>query len=79
MHPNEVGVDHTSIVLTARSGRAALKFKLEKLNVPQFSDHLDTIYARFIEEADGNKIISDERLITLAEGVISVTHVREHV
>ncbi len=79
MHPHEVGVDHTSIVLTARSGRAALKFKLEKLEFPQFSDHLETIYARFLEAADGNKVISDEQLITLAEGVISGTPVREQV
>ena len=79
MHPNEVGVDHTSIVLTARSGRAALKFKLEKLKFPRFNSHLDTIYERFLEEADGNKIISDKQLITLAEGVVSRTLVREQV
>jgi 2-isopropylmalate synthase len=71
MDPNEVGVDHSSIVLTARSGRAAIKFKLQHLSVPHYPNHLDAIYERFLEIADSGKEVSDEQLIELTKEVTS--------
>ena len=75
MDPNEVGVDHSMIVLTARSGRAAIKFKLQRLNVPHEENHLDAIYERFLQVADSGKEVSDEQLIALTEEVNSKLNV----
>jgi len=69
MHPKEVGVDGASIVLTARSGRAALRYKLDNLGVSFSNQQLEDIYLRFLEVADGNKVITDERLLGIVEGV----------
>lgn len=65
MDPHEVGLDHSSIVLTARSGRAAIKFKLQRLEVPHDPNHLDAIYEKFLEVADSGKEVSDDQLIAL--------------
>ena len=69
IHPKEVGVDGASIVLTARSGRAALRYKLENLGVALSNQQLEDIYHRFLEVADGNKVINDERLLHIAKEV----------
>jgi 2-isopropylmalate synthase len=65
MDPHEVGLDHSSIVLTARSGRAAIKYKLQRLEVPHNPNHLDAIYEKFLEIADSGKEVSDDQLIAL--------------
>ena len=73
--PGEVGLDHNSMVLTARSGRAALKFKLQNLDVPAHNDYIDEIYYRFLKFADGTKVVSDEQLLNLTTEVISQSKV----
>ncbi len=70
INPEEVGVDHSSIVLTARSGRAAVKFKLSKLGIEVDRDELENIYNVFLELADKDKNITDEKLIALTESVV---------
>jgi len=67
INPAEVGVDHSSIVLTARSGRAAIKFKLQNLGFEVDKDELEIIYNAFLEMADQDKNITDEKLIALTE------------
>jgi 2-isopropylmalate synthase len=64
--PKSVGVNESSIVLTARSGRAALKHRLERLGFKFTKEHLDRIYNEFITLADRKKDISDDDIRILA-------------
>ncbi|MBN1108724.1 MAG: 2-isopropylmalate synthase [Bacteroidales bacterium] len=58
--PVEVGVKESSIILTARSGRAALNHRLEMLGYTPGKEELDEIYHRFLLLADKKKEINDE-------------------
>jgi len=58
--PVEVGVKESSIILTARSGRAALNHRLEMLGYIPGKEELDEIYHRFLLLADRKKEINDE-------------------
>ncbi len=60
--PVEVGAHESSIVLTARSGRAALKHRLEVLGYKMDKTKLEEIYKRFLNLADEKKDIGDEDL-----------------
>ncbi len=64
--PAEVGVKESSIVLTARSGRAALKHRLQVLGYDFETEELDQVYQRFLELADKKKDITEEDLEILA-------------
>ncbi len=64
--PAEVGVKESAIVLTARSGRAALKHRLQLLGYELEANELDALYERFLELADKKKDIGDEDLEVLA-------------
>ncbi|KAA6331549.1 2-isopropylmalate synthase [termite gut metagenome] len=64
--PREVGIDDNSIVLTARSGRAALKHHLTALGVELAQDKLDQVYEKFLKLADNKKDISDDDILVLA-------------
>ena len=64
--PQDVGVDHSSIVLTARSGRAALAFRLKLIGFELTRDELDIVYADFLKVADVKKEVFDEDLNELA-------------
>ena len=67
MDPKEVGIDDNSIVLTARSGRAALKHRLH-INGVDVSDEekVDKIYEKFLALADLKKEVSDADILMLA-------------
>lgn len=72
--PLEVGVDKSSIILTARSGRAALAYRLKELGHHVTKLELDAIYDRFLEIADIQKEVIDQdlhRLIDSKEKVIA--------
>jgi 2-isopropylmalate synthase len=60
--PKEVGADDSQIILTARSGRAALKYRLMKLNIFIEQNELNYIYDKFLELADRQKEVKDEHL-----------------
>ena len=64
--PKEVGIDENSIVLTARSGRAALKHRLEVYNINLDKEHLDQVYDKFLKLADSKKDINDDDILMLA-------------
>lgn len=64
--PKEVGIDDNAIVLTARSGRAALKNRLNILGIEITDDRLAVIYQHFLELADRKKDITDEDILILA-------------
>jgi 2-isopropylmalate synthase len=65
INPADVGVDSSSIVLTARSGRAALKHRLELLGHRVEGVDLDHIYENFLIMADEKKSVSDNDLVVL--------------
>ena len=60
--PKEVGIDQSSIVLTARSGRAALAFRSKELGYNLFKDELDIAYIEFILLADQKKEVLEQDL-----------------
>ena len=64
--PKDVGIDDNAIVLTARSGRAALKNRLSILGIEVNDRELAEIYQRFLELADRKKDITDEDILILA-------------
>lgn len=60
--PSEVGVNESSIILTARSGRAALNYRVEKLGVNLSKDELGNVYTEFLDMADVHDVIDDKLL-----------------
>lgn len=65
MAPEDVGLEKTKIVLTARSGRHALKHRLEILGYNLSDEDLNTAYDRFIAVADKKKEVFDEDLVAI--------------
>ncbi len=63
--PKDVGIDDNAIVLTARSGRAALKHRLQVLGVDLEQDKLDKVYEEFLKLADRKKDINDDDVLML--------------
>lgn len=63
--PKDVGIDENSIVLTARSGRAALKHRLHLLGIELEKEALDKAYDAFLKLADRKKDINDDDILML--------------
>lgn len=63
--PADVGYPDSSIILTARSGRAALKYHLERLGVMISKDELDIAYKDFLALADSKKDVTDDDLLKM--------------
>ena len=66
MNPADVGVTESSIVLTARSGRAALAYRAKKIGFDLTKIELDQVYPEFLKTADQLKEVNDidiERII----------------
>ena len=59
INPLDVGVDKSSIVLTARSGRAALAFRMKEFGVNLTKKELDKVYSEFLVVADQKKEVTD--------------------
>ena len=57
--PIDVGVNKSSIVLTARSGRAALAFRMKEFGVNLTKKELDDVYGEFLVVADKKKEVTD--------------------
>ena len=70
MSPTDVGVDKSMIVLTARSGRHALKHRLELLGYTFDKATLDVIYKQFLDVADIKKEVNDKDLVELARELV---------
>src|SRR3990167_3048466 len=60
--PKDVGIQASSIILTARSGRAALYYHLKRLGYTLSEKELTKIYKKFLELADKKKDINDNDL-----------------
>jgi 2-isopropylmalate synthase len=65
IRPEDVGFPDASIVLTARSGRHALKFHLERLGFSLSKEELSDAYHRFLTVADSKLDINDEDLLSM--------------
>lgn len=65
INPADVGVDESALVLTARSGRAALKHHLNRLGQYPDDELLASLYERFLVMADKKKQIGDEDILAL--------------
>ncbi|MBO9674251.1 MAG: 2-isopropylmalate synthase [Sphingobacteriaceae bacterium] len=62
IRPEDVGFPDATIVLTARSGRHALKHHLDRLGHKLEKDHLDIVYKQFLVLADSKQGINDHDL-----------------
>ena len=60
--PIDVGVNQSAIILTARSGRAALAFRAKKIGYDLTKIQLDKVYNEFLKFADINKEVTDNDL-----------------
>ncbi len=70
--PADVGVPESSIILTARSGRAALRHRLQNLGYPFDKGDMEVIYIRFLELADQKKQVDDQDLHELVNSAESL-------
>ena len=60
--PNDIGVNESSIVLTARSGRAAIAYRSKKIGFDLSKIELDKVYEVFLKFADNKKEVNDTDL-----------------
>ena len=75
INPKDVGVNDNAIVLTARSGRAALKYRLEVNGVKvDDEERLDTLYKQFLVLADKKKEVTDDDILMLAGADKTASH-----
>ena len=62
INPEDVGVSKSSIVLTARSGRAALAYRAKNVGYDLTKIQLDVLYPEFLKYADSQKEVNDTEL-----------------
>ena len=67
MDPLDVGVTESAIVLTARSGRAALAYRAKNIGFELDKIQLDKVYEQFLKVADRQKEVSDEDIPEIIE------------
>ena len=65
--PKEVGVTESAIVLTARSGRAALAYRAKNVGYELTKLQLDVVYSDFLKFADVKKEINDSDIHEIIE------------
>jgi len=71
MKPEDVGIKEHTMVLTARSGRAAVRHKLKELGFDLEKDTFERVFQRFINVADRKKEITAKDLSSIVEVEIS--------
>ena len=75
MDPEDVGVTESAIVLTARSGRAALAYRAKKIGYELTKVQLDSAYKSFLEFADKQKEIIDEDIHKIMKRVNKISKI----
>ncbi|MFD0835172.1 2-isopropylmalate synthase [Mariniflexile aquimaris] len=65
--PKDVGVTESAIVLTARSGRAALAYRAKNVGYELTKLQLDEIYLNFLDFADQKKEVTDDDIHYIIE------------
>jgi 2-isopropylmalate synthase len=72
MTPETVGLDSNRLVLTARSGRHAVRARLNTLGYELSEDEFHRAYGRFLEIADKKKVVQDEDLEAIVADQVQV-------
>lgn len=67
INPEDVGVNESSIILTARSGRSALAYRFKHIGFDVTKNELDFLYHEFLKTADIKKEIDNEDLHRIME------------
>lgn len=70
INPHDVGCDISAIVLTARSGRAAVAYKAKLIGYELTKDQLNKVYEEFIQVADGQKEVLEDDLKAILDKVL---------
>lgn len=65
--PEEVGVNASSIILTARSGRSALAYRFKHIGYDITKNELDFLYQEFLKVADQKKEVKNNDLYMIME------------
>jgi 2-isopropylmalate synthase len=65
--PEEVGADGSKVVLTARSGRSALAYRLHQLGFEFSRNDIDELYSKFLDVADSKKEVDNNDLQVMAQ------------
>ena len=65
MRPEDVGFEESRVVLTARTGRAGLRDRLEKLGFVLTPEELNQVYPRFLTVADKKQEVFDDDLVAI--------------
>lgn len=65
--PSEVGVNASSIILTARSGRSALAYRFKNIGFDVTKNELDFLYQEFLKIADRKKEVNNDDLSLIIE------------
>lgn len=73
--PEEVGVTESAIVLTARSGRAALAYRAKKIGYELTKVQLDKAYQTFLQFADKQKEVIDEDIHLIMKKVSNISKI----
>jgi 2-isopropylmalate synthase len=68
INPVDIGVPESEIVLSARSGRHGLRYRLEELGYEIEDEQFEAIYQRFLEVADKKKTVDVRDLENIAAG-----------
>ena len=75
INPADVGVTESAIVLTARSGRAALAYRAKKVGYELTKLQLDTAYKTFLQFADKQKEVIDEDIHLIMKQVNKISKI----
>jgi len=62
INPEDVGVNESSIILTARSGRSALAYRFKNIGFDVTKNQLDILYKEFLKVADVKKEVTNDDL-----------------
>jgi len=65
MRPEDVGFEESKVVLTARTGRAGLRDRLDKLGYSFSPEEIETLYHRFLLVADKKQEVCDDDLVAI--------------
>ncbi|MCK0132309.1 2-isopropylmalate synthase [Flavobacteriaceae bacterium F08102] len=75
INPEDVGVNESAIILTARSGRAALAYRAKKIGYMLTKVQLDAAYESFLAIADSQQEVKDEDIHQIIKQVNKISKV----
>ena len=68
--PYDVGVNKSSIILTARSGRSALAYRAKLVGFDLSKDQLDLVYPEFLKFADSHKSVLEKDIPKIINNIL---------